>query len=108
MQRPVRVQLTRAPRLAALAAAGAAAVAAAAAAGCAPGDITFPPMGSASQPSGKGSFRFGASSAATQIEDQDTNTDWYVFTQPAPTAASATAPRSSATRSTATRWPSTT
>ncbi len=39
-------------------------------------------MGSISQPSGKGGFRFGVATAATQIEDQDTNTDWYVFTEP--------------------------
>jgi len=38
-------------------------------------------MGSLSQPAGKGSFRFGAASAAAQIEDQNTNTDWYVFTR---------------------------
>src|SRR6185503_11872403 len=31
---------------------------------------------------GKGSFRFGAASAATQIEDQNTNTDWYAWTAP--------------------------
>lgn len=46
------------------------------------GDIGFAEPGSLSADSGKGSFRFGAASAATQIEDQNTNTDWYVFTQP--------------------------
>ncbi len=51
-------------------------------AGCGPGDISYPAMGSLSQPSGKGSFRFGVATAATQIEDHDTNTDWYVFTRP--------------------------
>ena len=56
---------------------------AAAASGCGPSDISYPPMGSISQPSGKGSFRFGVATAATQIEDQDTNTDWYAFTRPA-------------------------
>jgi len=51
-------------------------------AGCGPSDIAYPPMGSLSQPSGKGSFRFGVATAATQIEDHDTNTDWYAFTRP--------------------------
>ncbi len=32
----------------------------------------------------KGSFRFGAASAATQIEDQNPATDWYLFTRPKP------------------------
>ncbi len=49
-----------------------------------PGDLTFPEMGSLSSPDGEGSFRFGAASAATQIEDQNPNTDWYVFTAPEP------------------------
>lgn len=44
--------------------------------------VSFPDMGSLSADSGKGSFRFGAASAATQIEDQNIHTDWYVFTQP--------------------------
>ena len=47
------------------------------------GDIVFGPFGSSSAASGKGSFRFGASSAATQIEDQNTTTDWYEWTNPA-------------------------
>ena len=47
-------------------------------------DIAFAPFGSTSAKSGKGSFRFGASSAATQIEDQNPSTDWYVWTAPAP------------------------
>jgi beta-glucosidase len=51
-------------------------------AACGPTDIAYTPIGSLSAPSGKGSFRFGAATAATQIEDQDTNTDWYVFTEP--------------------------
>lgn len=42
----------------------------------------FGSIGSLSEPDGKGSFRFGAASAATQIEDQNTQTDWYLFTQP--------------------------
>ena len=47
-------------------------------------DIVFGAVGSSSAPSGKGSFRFGASSAATQIEDQNTATDWYLWTEPQP------------------------
>lgn len=46
------------------------------------GGVHFPAIGSLSDASGKGSFRFGAASAATQIEDQNTHTDWYVFTEP--------------------------
>ncbi|MEU9443029.1 family 1 glycosylhydrolase [Streptomyces sp. NPDC048304] len=45
---------------------------------------SFPRIGSLSDPSGKGSFRFGVASSATQIEDQNTHTDWYKWTQPAP------------------------
>jgi beta-glucosidase/6-phospho-beta-glucosidase/beta-galactosidase len=47
-----------------------------------PADISYPAMGPLSSPAGKGSFRFGAASAATQIEDQNPNTDWYLFTRP--------------------------
>jgi beta-glucosidase len=39
-------------------------------------------FGSSSAASGKNGFRFGASSAATQIEDMNTNTDWYKWTDP--------------------------
>lgn len=46
------------------------------------GDIPYSQPGSLSAASGKGSFRFGAASAATQIEDQNPNTDWYLFTAP--------------------------
>ncbi|MEZ4219767.1 MAG: family 1 glycosylhydrolase [Polyangiaceae bacterium] len=49
-------------------------------------DVPEPPrfgqLGSLSSAAGKGSFRFGAASAATQIEDDNSNTDWFVFTQP--------------------------
>ena len=31
---------------------------------------------------GRGGFRFGAASAATQIEDMNVATDWYLWTQP--------------------------
>lgn len=48
------------------------------------GRIAFPGIGSLSQPSGKGSFRFGVSSSATQIEDRNENNDWYLWTKPAP------------------------
>jgi beta-glucosidase len=41
-------------------------------------------LGSISAPSGRGSFRFGAATAATQIEDQNTSTDWYLWTAPTP------------------------
>jgi len=44
--------------------------------------IELPAMGSLADPAGKGSFRLGVASAATQIEDGNTNTDWYVWTQP--------------------------
>jgi len=46
--------------------------------------LEFGAMGSLSTPAGKGGFRFGAASAATQIEDGDTATDWYLWTKPAP------------------------
>jgi beta-glucosidase len=47
-----------------------------------PTDISYPAMGSLADESGRDSFRFGAASAATQIEDQNPNTDWYVWSQP--------------------------
>lgn len=47
-------------------------------------DIEYPKLGAVSGAAGKGSFRFGAASAATQIEDQNPNTDWYLWTQPKP------------------------
>ncbi|MFJ5115904.1 glycoside hydrolase family 1 protein [Streptomyces sp. NPDC088551] len=46
--------------------------------------VSFPGTGSLSQPSGKGSFRFGVSSSATQIEDRNENNDWYLWSKPAP------------------------
>jgi beta-glucosidase len=54
----------------------------AALAGCGPSPIAYPAMGPLSGAAGKGRFRFGVATAATQIEDQDTNTDWYEFTRP--------------------------
>ncbi len=48
----------------------------------APPPIEFGAMGPLSGDAGKGSFRFGAASAATQIEDMNANTDWWVWTAP--------------------------
>ncbi len=48
-----------------------------------PSDLTFGEMGPLVGAAGEGGFRFGAASAATQIEDQNTNTDWYWWTLPA-------------------------
>ena len=45
--------------------------------------LAFGTMGPLSGPAGKGGFRFGAASAATQIEDGNTATDWYLWTKPA-------------------------
>ncbi|WP_438022636.1 glycoside hydrolase family 1 protein [Sorangium sp. So ce233] len=45
-------------------------------------DIGYGAPGSLSAASGKGGFRLGAASAATQIEDRNPATDWYVFTLP--------------------------
>jgi beta-glucosidase len=47
-----------------------------------PAEVAFGGVGSLSAASGRGSFRFGAASAATQIEDQNPATDWWVFTSP--------------------------
>ncbi len=47
-----------------------------------PGAISYGAMGPISGDAGKGSFRFGAASAATQIEDMNDKTDWYLWTQP--------------------------
>ncbi|MER6119394.1 family 1 glycosylhydrolase [Streptomyces sp. NPDC001743] len=49
-----------------------------------PRTVSFSSIGSLAAPSGKGSFRFGVSSSATQIEDRNTDTDWYKWSQPAP------------------------
>lgn len=45
-------------------------------------DIDFDTVGSFVQSSGKGSFAFGAATAATQIEDQNDRTDWHYWTLP--------------------------
>ena len=48
----------------------------------APGPIEFAPMGALSGDAGKGSWRFGVATAATQIEDMNTATDWFTWTAP--------------------------
>ncbi len=48
----------------------------------APAALAFGAPGSLASPAGAGSFRFGAASAATQIEDQNPTTDWYLWTRP--------------------------
>ncbi len=50
--------------------------------GGAPAEVTFEALGSLVREDGKGSFRFGAATAATQIEDENENTDWFVFSGP--------------------------
>jgi beta-glucosidase len=50
--------------------------------GCGPSELPIAAPGSLSAPAGRGSFRLGAASAATQIEDQNPNTDWALFTRP--------------------------
>lgn len=47
-----------------------------------PDDIAFAELGPVALASGAGSFRFGAASAATQIEDDNPTTDWYAWTLP--------------------------
>src|SRR5439155_329465 len=46
------------------------------------GPISFGGVGPLSGDAGRGSFRFGVATAATQIEDMNPATDWYVWTQP--------------------------
>jgi beta-glucosidase len=48
-----------------------------------PPAIDYATIGPLVGDAGKGAFRFGAASAATQIEDMNPTTDWYVFTSPA-------------------------
>ena len=47
-----------------------------------PGPIEFGAIGPLSGEAGRGGFRFGAASAATQIEDMNTGTDWWAWTAP--------------------------
>ncbi|HEY5950856.1 MAG TPA: hypothetical protein VIV40_35430, partial [Kofleriaceae bacterium] len=44
--------------------------------------ITFGAMGPLAGDAGRGGFRFGAASAATQIEDGNDHTDWWAWTAP--------------------------
>ncbi len=44
--------------------------------------LTFGTMGPITGDAGKGSWRFGVATAATQIEDMNQNTDWWAFTAP--------------------------
>jgi len=46
-----------------------------------PASIEFPAMGALGGDGGKGSFRFGVATAATQIEDMNPATDWYLWTR---------------------------
>ena len=47
-----------------------------------PGALMFPARGSTSAESGRGTFAFGAATAATQIEDMNTAVDWHTWTLP--------------------------
>ena len=44
--------------------------------------MTFGTIGPLAGDAGRGSFRFGAASAATQIEDMNPRTDWWAWTAP--------------------------
>lgn len=46
--------------------------------------ITFGALGAIEGASGRGSFRFGVATAATQLEDMNTATDWWAWTTPEP------------------------
>lgn len=48
----------------------------------APTEIPFASPGPIAGEQGRGSFRFGAASAATQIEEDNEATDWWIFTAP--------------------------
>jgi beta-glucosidase len=48
-----------------------------------PARIDFATIGPLVGAAGRGSFRFGVATAATQIEDANPNTDWHLFTLPA-------------------------
>jgi len=49
-----------------------------------PDGIAFPPEGPVAGDQGKGSFTFGAATAAAQIEESVPELDWHLWTQPAP------------------------
>src|SRR5437763_17172482 len=44
--------------------------------------IRFGATGALSGDAGRGGFRFGVATAATQIEDMNPHTDWYLWTRP--------------------------
>ncbi len=46
-----------------------------------PGPVSYTQIGSLSGDGGRGSWRFGAASAATQIEEAVPESDWYVWSQ---------------------------
>lgn len=47
-----------------------------------PGRVDYAAMGSLVTEEGRGGFRFGAATAAAQIEDGQTRSDWYFWTLP--------------------------
>lgn len=47
-----------------------------------PAPISYGSIGPLTGDAGRAGFRFGAASAATQIEDQNPLTDWYLWTRP--------------------------
>lgn len=52
-------------------------------AGCAGADaLDFAAPGALTTAGGRGAFRFGVATASTQIEDQNPNSDWYLWTRP--------------------------
>jgi beta-glucosidase len=53
-------------------------------AGPPPVDIVFPAAGPVATEAGRGSFTFGAATAAAQIEDMDVASDWWLWTLPEP------------------------
>lgn len=48
-----------------------------------PAGLSFGTPGPLAGEAGRGSFRFGVATAATQIEDRNDRTDWFAFTAPA-------------------------
>ncbi len=48
------------------------------------GGLDFGARGSIAGDSGRGGFTFGVATAATQIEDENPDTDWYLWTAPPP------------------------
>ena len=48
------------------------------------GTLRFGPLGPIAGPAGRGTFAFGVATAATQIEDQNPDTDWWLWTAPKP------------------------